>query len=90
MGRRRRRVRSVMVGRGEGVRGAVDESEDERRVCTQGEDCESEKVCSGLEEHDVEIQAFSPVYERQRRRGEEGLDITIWVTFFEVQWWVQV
>ena len=55
------RIRSVMVGRGEGVRGAVDESEDERRVCTQGEDCESEKVCSGLEEHDVEIQAFSPV-----------------------------
>ena len=84
------RIMSVMVGRGEGIRGAVDESEDERRVCTQGEDCESEKVCSGLEEQSVEIQAFSPVYERQRRRGEEGLDITTCTVSPLLQWWVQV
>ena len=50
----------MMVGRfGWGI-GAVDESDDDRRVCTQGEDCESEKVCSGFEEQEsVEIQAFS-------------------------------
>ena len=80
----------MMVGRGEGIRGAVDESEDERRVCTQGEDCDSEKVFSGLDSQSVDIQAFSPVYERQRRSGEEGLDITTWVTKFLLQWWVQV
>ena len=84
------RRRRVMVGRGGGG-GAVDESEEERRVCTQGEDCEREKVFSGLEEQEsVEIQAFSPVYERQRRRGEEGLEITTWVTPSLLQWWVHV
>ena len=51
----------VMVLRGEGI-GALDEREEDRRVCTQGEDCEREKVCSGLEEQESgEIQAFSPV-----------------------------
>ena len=87
----KRRRRKVMAGRLE-RRGAVDESEEERRVCTQGEDCEREKVCSGLEEQEsVEIQAFSPkVYERQRRMGEEGLEITTWVTPSLLQWWVHV
>ena len=55
------RVGRMMVGRFEGGIGAVDESDDDRRVCTQGEDCESENVCSGFEEQEsVEIQAFSP------------------------------
>ena len=58
---RRKKRRRVMVGRLEEEIGALDESDEERRVCTQGEDCESEKVCSGFEEQEsVEIQAFSP------------------------------
>ena len=57
------RRRRVMALRGDERSGAVEEREDERRVWTQGEDCEREKVCSGLlelEHVEGESQAFSP------------------------------
>ena len=52
-----------MALRGDERLEAVEEREDERRVWTQGEDWEREKVCSGLlelEHVEGESQAFSP------------------------------